>query len=75
MIHVKDHLQIFLKFNRISVRKFVNSFKPFQTSHAFNIETNRLICHGKQIAGYYVKYNTGFKCVTTEVPLLQKSAN
>ena len=36
---------------------------PFRTSVAFYKETSHLICSGNQMAGFYMKCNTGLKWV------------
>ena len=46
--------------------EFVRSyytFRQFQSSAAFHIETNHLICTADQMTGFYLKYNTGLKLV------------
>ena len=42
------------KFKQHSSISLIN---PFQTSVAFHIETNRLICRANQMAGFYMKCN------------------
>ena len=39
----------------------VSFFNPFQPSVAFPTETSNLICSANQMAGFYMKYNTGLK--------------
>ena len=39
----------------------VSFFNPFQPSVAFPTETINLICSANQMAGFYMKYNTGLK--------------
>ena len=36
-------------------------FNTFQTSAAFHIETNLLICKANQMTGFYMECNTGLK--------------
>ena len=39
----------------------VSFFNPFQPSVVFPTETSNLICSANQMAGFYMKYNTGLK--------------
>ena len=36
---------------------------PFQSSVVFHIDPSHLICIANQMAGFYMKYNTGLKQV------------
>ena len=47
------------------------AIKPFQTSVAFHIKTRHLICCTNQMAGFYLKCNTGLKWL---MPTESKSA-
>ena len=38
----------------------LNTFHP---SVVFHLETSHSICTANQMTGFYMKYNTGFKCV------------
>ena len=41
-----------------------DNLEPFQCSGAFHFETSHLICSAKQMAGFYIKYNTELEWVT-----------
>ena len=36
---------------------------PFQSSVAFHIETSHSTCTANQMTGFYMKCNTGLKCI------------
>ena len=45
-----------------------NIFNPFQSSVAFHIQVSHLFFSAKQMAGFYIKRNTGLKWVHENAP-------
>ena len=41
----------------------IYAINPFQPSVVFHIETSHLICNANRMTGFYMKCNTGLKCV------------
>ena len=45
----------------------INLINLFHRSVVFNMETSQLFCSAKQMAGFYIKRNTGLKWANLKV--------
>ena len=57
----------FIKSSRQNSRKY---FNPFQPSDPFHTETSHLIYTANQMAGFYMKCNSGLKWVNSTCRIL-----